>query len=330
MNLSQHFAEFLENRPGQSTHSRRNYQSRLSSFLELHGHKRPSSIKPADINAWLAELGTRNYREATLVGYRQALKALFNYLVREGTLKKSPARFVVTGNMFGADRRAKVPPEAEVEAAAAVARAWLHSDYPGQLRAGLLFLLSLESGPRLGELCNLRLSDVENALRRGPDGRGIYQVQSFGKTKDSTIRFGAETAVGLRRWLKLRPAADGDFCFVTTRPWHRGDDSRPLCRQLNKDAATGDYKKVSAAAGLKKPILSHALRHRLGDKITRQFSPKIAAQALNHKDADTAAVAIAFYHHVDEDDVSAAITAVSPLAVDAAELREMEKLFGLR
>lgn len=291
VNLSQYFKIFLDDRPGQSSCSRRNYSSRLRGFLEYHGHKRPSAIKPADINAWLAELNGRSYREATLVGYRQAIKALFNYLVREGVLERSPARHVATGNMLNGDRRTKLPPEADVQAAAAVARAWLHSDNLGQLRAGLLFLLSLESGPRLGELRNLRLADVEASLRRGSDRHGIYTVQSFGKTKHVVIRFGEETAGGLRRWLIVRPRTTADYCFITTRPWASSADPRLRLRQLTKDAATGDYKKVSAAAGLPKPILSHALRHRLGDKITRQFSPKVAAKTLNHKDAHTAAVA---------------------------------------
>ena len=38
--------------------------------------------------------------------------------------------------------------------------------------------------------------------------------------------------------------------------------------------------------------------------------PKVAAMLLNHRDAATAATAIAFYHHPDEMDVSRAVMAL--------------------
>jgi hypothetical protein len=65
--------------------------------------------------------------------------------------------------------------------------------------------------------------------------------------------------------------------------------------------------RLAKEAGVPRPIYTHALRHRIGDLTTQRHGPKVAALLLNHRDANTAATAIAFYHHPDELDVSRAV-----------------------
>src|SRR5262245_10379800 len=96
--LNETFAVFLENLQGQSACNRRNYTQRLSSFLALHGETRLGQITATDVNKWLTALEERGYQEATIAGYRQAIKSFFNFCVREGAIKVSPARHIATGS----------------------------------------------------------------------------------------------------------------------------------------------------------------------------------------------------------------------------------------
>lgn len=328
MNLNQCFQDFLENLTGRSKMTRRNYRSRLRLFLQEHGEKSPQDITQADVNRWHDVIESRGYREATKAGYRQALKAFFNYCRRAGLIDVSPARHIKVGSWIS--KRPKLPPEADVQRAAAVARTWLQSNDPVQIRDGLIFLLSMGSGPRIGEIRELRKSEVEDALRRGPDAHGIYRATSYGKTKEVVIRFGQTVADGFRRWLAVRAQeARVDCCFVGTKPTKAKGDPEYRYRPLNRAAATKSYKRVAKAAGIEKPILSHALRHRLGHRTTKEHGPKVAAMILNHKDSHTAATAIAFYHHPDEDDVARAVSDADP-GYSSREVEEMARLFGLK
>lgn len=330
--LEDRFQDFLETCRGQSDFNRRNYTRRLKSFLEEHGGKPPADVTPADVNAWHRDLQARDLAPATLAGYRQALKALFNYCVTVGDIDRSPAAHLAIGS-FATSRDDLVPPEDDVQAVTNLAFEWLRSEKPSHVRDGLIWLLSLQSGPRLGEILNLRLADVRAALRAGPDSLGVYRVQSTGKTIKTgrvRIRFAGEVVDGFKKWLALRPDTTAPQCFVTTQPAGRRPAGASPYRALTRSAATHIYQRICEAAGVQPPILSHALRHRLGDQTTRQYGPKVAAILLNHKDWQNATTAIAFYHHPDEGDASRAVLSGGIRAdLEPVELRDMRRLFGL-
>ena len=324
--LQDRFREFLEICKGQSDSSRNNYTRRLRGFLENHGAKTAAAITAADVNAWHRALQQRNLAPATLAGYRQALKALLNYCVQKGDMTLSPAEHLVIGT-FASSRVEKLPVEEHVRVVTDLARVWVGSGRPRQVRDGLIWLLSLQSGPRLGEIRNLRLADVIAALHRhGPDPHGVYRVPTTGKTGRVYIRFAGEVEEAFQLWLSVRPAAETPHCFITTRTESGGDGEY---RALTRSAATRVYQRICGEAGVNPPILSHALRHRMGDQTTRQFGPKVAAILLNHRDWQQSTTAIAFYHHPDESDASRAVMlSVTPTVADP-ELSEMRRLFGL-
>ena len=133
-------------------------------------------------------------------------------------------------------------------------------------------------------------------------------------------------ADGFKRWLAVRPPARIDRCFVTIKRSKTDDDPVSRYRALGKSGATEIYRRVCRHAGIERPFLSHALRHRVGDKITKEHGPKVAAMMLNHKDWQTSRTAIAFYHHPDEEDVSRAAAALTQ-PPEAHEVDEMAKFF---
>lgn len=318
MLLDDRFAEFLETCQGQSESSRRNYTQRLRSFLEDHGRKPAAAVTPADVNAWQRHLKARNLAPATLSGYRQALKALLNYCVEVGDIARSPAAHLTIGS-FASSRADKLPVEEDVQRVTDLALRWVATTTPQRIRDGLIWLLSFHSGPRLGEIRNLLLSDVSQALKAGPDEYGVFRVPSTGKTGHVHIRFAGHVADAFAAWLDARPPSPARECFVTTRPPYR---------PLTRSAATHIYESICDAAGVKPAILSHALRHRLGDQTSRQFGPKVAAILLNHRDWQNPTTAIAFYHHPDEADASRAIVGSRPHD-HGEEIALMRRLFGL-
>ena len=85
MTLQLIFAEFLNEIPGQSEANRYNYTRRLASFLELNAKKTLAQITRADVNYFVAQLSTKGYAEATMSGYRQAIKSFFNFCVKGGS-----------------------------------------------------------------------------------------------------------------------------------------------------------------------------------------------------------------------------------------------------
>lgn len=298
-----------------SLHNRRNYETRLRRLLELFGGMPVTTIERRHIDEWIAEIAARGLRPATLSGYRRAIKTLFNYAVNEELIERSPARHLRAGSSIS--DRSKRPPQQAIDAATATAISWLQSDRPRELRDGLAFMMSRSCGPRRGELLALPCRDVAASLERGPDEYGIYRVGSSGKTGETVILFGGLIADAIHRWLPARPPSPSDALFVSTR--------RPY-RRLSWRGMDQGYERVSEAAGLSRPIRSHALRHYVGDETTRRYGAKVASMLLNHSDPGTAATAIAYYHHPDRDDVS---MAVAGLMVDNAELAEMRRLFGL-
>lgn len=328
MLLEDRFGEFLENCRGQSEHSRRNYQQRLKRFLQIHGAKPAIGIKPADVNAWHRELQSRRLAPATLAGYRQALKAFFNYCVEEGDILKSPAAHLTIGS-FATSRIDKLPFEPDVQKVTDLAHVWLSSKDSRKVRDALIWLLSHQSGPRLGEIRNLRLTDVTNALRTGPDTYGVYRVPTTGKTGRVHIRFTANLTDPIERWIAFRPRTPTPELFTTIRATRPTADGKLAIRALTRSAANQIYVSICSAAEVSPPIFSHALRHRLGHITTQQFGPKVAAILLNHRNWQQPSTAIAFYHHPDEADASRAIVSRTDRGGEETELSNMRRLFGV-
>jgi len=329
--LAELFDDFLSDLSGQSAASQRNYRHRLAVFLESYGDMTPGEVQRRHVNEWHAALVARKLAGPTLAGYRQAVRAYFNWLVAEGYLARNPTAHLRIGSYIPS--RPKLPAESDVECITNMVNGWLearrsarlalsqapatgrHSAAlhqlaypdPACVRDAAIWLVARGCGPRSGELCNWRLSDLRRALDRGPDAAGVYVSASRGKTGATLIRFDARTAEALRNWLAARPAAECDYVFVTTRHYRTRDGRyRPLTR-----AALGHvFESLAHEAGASSIVRSHALRHRVGHLVTKQHGPKVAALLLNHKDADTAATAIAFYHHPDEADISRAVASL--------------------
>jgi site-specific recombinase XerD len=119
------------------------------------------------------------------------------------------------------------------------------------LKARVMLTLAYGCGLRAGEVVRLTAGDIDS------EQMIIRVVQSKGR-KDRHVMLPAEVLDLLRQWWKVRPK-EGDASVSPAKRWlfpGRGE-YRPLTtRQFNRL-----LKEAAKAAGLRKPISLHTLRH---------------------------------------------------------------------
>ena len=119
------------------------------------------------------------------------------------------------------------------------------------LKARAMLSLAYGCGLRSSEVVRLRVGDIDR------EQKIIRIVQSKGR-KDRYVMLPAEVLVLLRQWWKVRPSAD-DAGIVSEHRWlfPGRSDHRPLTtRQFGRL-----FKETAKAAGLRKTVSLHSLRH---------------------------------------------------------------------
>jgi integrase len=298
--MEQTLERFVDNLRGQSRSNRYNYRHRVGSLLAMVDTPL-AEIAAQDVNRWLRGLeATRS--PVTVAGHRQAVKTFFNWCVEEGLIERSPAAHLRVGRV--APDVVAIPDERDVAAVTAVAHRWSRSAEFVERRAAFVWLYCLESGCRRGGLLALRRHQFR-APREIVRGSGVYTFDSREKTGRVVHQVTTLSIEAARRMLSLRPASESGALLV---------GSRSPFRALSASGVAKDFINICAEAEVR-AILSHALRHRIGDVLTREYSPKIAAKKLNHRGIETTML---WYHRADESDVAVATAAM------AARVGEMD------
>lgn len=279
--------QFIDELAGQSETNRRNYRHRVSSLLR-HARRPLDEIGTAEVNRWLREMENDGYSPVTVAGYRQATKAFFGWCVEQGVLACSPANHLRIRRVV--PDVVHIPDEGDVRAVTAVALRWSHEDDYCRRRAAFVWLYCLESGCRRGGLLALRVAQIADA---SPLANGVFAISSREKGQAVIHQFTAVAMDAGRRMLELRPKARNKMLLVGVRAPYR---------PLSESGISRDFISICAEARVR-TIRSHALRHRLGDKLTREYSPKLASKKLNHADIQTT---LLWYHRADMDDVAEA------------------------
>jgi integrase len=130
------------------------------------------------------------------------------------------------------------------------------------LKARAMLTLAYGCGLRAGEVVRLRAGNIDS------EQMIIRIVQSKGG-KDRHVMLPAEILELLRQWWKARPTASAD---ASVAPEHRllfpgRRDHRPLTtRQFGRL-----FKEAAKAAGLRKPVSLHSLRHYAESRIMQSY-----------------------------------------------------------
>jgi integrase/recombinase XerC len=252
--LIHRFLEHLGEERGVSRHTLRAYEGDLLRFLDFLARdflaKDPAAVGPEEVDA----LAVRSFLAAETrrgLGRRSqgralaAIRSLFRFACREGTLAANPARAVRTPKHPRHLPRHLRPGEVErlIEAPA--------GEGPLALRDRALVELLYAAGLRVGELVALDWPDIDLAAR-------VLRVVGKGG-KERMVPFGRPAADALRAWLAVweqvrtaeEPApGDGEPVFLNRRGGRLGDRS---VRTL--------VDRWTASAGIAAGVHPHTLRH---------------------------------------------------------------------
>ncbi len=216
----------------------------LKMFLHFHSQEglacSPADCSPEHVQSYLWWVRQRGVRPATMDAHYRILRALFNWMVREGLRSDNPVLKVPRPQVD-----APMPRTVTEEHLVAVLRALKGEDF-ATLRNRALFLLAFDSGARVSELLNLRVGDIDflqrTAIVRGKGGR------------ERLIFFGAATAQALVRYLTKRTLLFGEltpesYLFISV------DGGK-----MTRNAVLRCWRRAQRRAGVKM-LPFHGLRH---------------------------------------------------------------------
>ncbi|MBX9600721.1 MAG: tyrosine recombinase XerC [Bryobacteraceae bacterium] len=190
-------------RQNASDHTLRNYRSDLEQFLSYFSPEGSSCPHPAAIDAlmireWLGSLYDRNLTAVSIRRKLAAVRSLYAFLLREGTVRLNPARLV---------RTPKAPKTLPQVLNAEQTNDWIDriatagTERPHPARDRALFELLYGCGLRVSEAVGLDLADFDFEEQ-------WIRVRGKGK-KERQVPYGRKAADALRAYLEKREAKDG-------------------------------------------------------------------------------------------------------------------------
>jgi integrase/recombinase XerC len=196
--LIDRYLEHLEDERLLSVHTLRAYGSDLERFLEFLGRDflntecrriRPQDADSLAVRSFIAALARQGVGKRSQARSLSALRGLFRFACREGTLESNPATSVRSPKQPSRLPRHLRPGEIETLLDAA------RGDEPLRRRDLALLELLYASGLRVGELVGLDWGDLDL------DARTVRVLGKGGKER--MVPFGKPAALALRRWLAV-------------------------------------------------------------------------------------------------------------------------------
>ena len=228
-----------------SPHTLRNYEADYAQFVEYFtppgaDAPSPSAISPLLLREWMGDLFARGLSVITIRRKLAAVRSLFRFLAKEGSLPTNPARLVKTPK---APKRVPAVPSAEQTNALIdeIGQDKLERPYPE--RDMLIFEFLYGCGLRISELVGLNLLDIDRTER-------WLRVRGKGR-KERQVPFGAKAAQALDRYLPKREAKPGEQGLFVNR----------FGTRLTDRGARGIVKMYASLVAGDSSIHPHTLRH---------------------------------------------------------------------
>jgi site-specific recombinase XerD len=150
----------------------------------------------------------------------------------------------------------------------------------GNLKVHVLLALGYGAGLRASEVVRLRAGDIDSA-------QSIIRIVQAKGRKDRHVMLSPEVLALLRQWWKVRPTRHDAGVPVEQRRLFPGRTlGRPMTtRQLNRL-----FHETADAAGIKKPVTLHSLRHSFATHLLERGTDiRIIQALLGHDKLDTTA-----------------------------------------
>jgi site-specific recombinase XerD len=265
------FAEAIErfirvqagcNRSSQTIRAYRSDLNQLASWLHADNPylTDPVDVTTDDVNDFLAELSERGLSGVSRARKLAAIREFYRWLTNSGAIERSPVDSIDTPRCERKTRTYLTPEEYNRILAAAGANP----------RDFCILTLFIQTGIRISELCELRLSDIdlESATLSVRLGKGMAA---------RTIELEKKGIRATRSWLRVRPSTHYDHLFLNR-------DEEPLKEWGVRDL----LHKYCEQAGISKRISPHSLRHTFASyKAEAGVSPFQLQQWLGNSSLDT-------------------------------------------
>jgi integrase/recombinase XerC len=242
----------------------RAYRTDVGQFLTwLHATniaaRTPADVVKADVGEYLTHLGRTGITGLSRARTLSAIRQYFAFLVDQDAIAKSPAAGVETPRKEKHTRTWLRP--AEYRAMLSLAG--------GSPRDYAILQVFLQTGVRVSELCDLRLTDVDLANR-------MLTVRGKGQV-ERTIELERKGIQAIKSWLAVRPSVADDHLFLNYRGAPIGE------RGVRKLVV-----KYRRAAGITRKATPHSFRHTFGTlKAEQGVSPYRLQEWLGHAKLDT-------------------------------------------
>ena len=235
--LARQIARYLADlaRAGSSAHTVRAYEADLRQFLEYLSPPDLAPPEPRDIDLlllreWLGGLYRDRLEAVTIRRKLAAIRGLFRFMLREGTVRINVARLV---------RTPKAPKKLPAVMTAEQANTLIDGvaadklDRPFPVRDRAIFELLYGCGVRVSELAGLNLQDIDRS-------QGWIRVRGKGK-KERQVPLPGQAGRALERYLGERPVVREERAvFLNHRGKRLTERGISLIVKLYATLLTGD------------------------------------------------------------------------------------------
>lgn len=241
--IGQYLAELA--RESASVHTLRAYRVDLCQFLSYfarNGLTPPALVKfdQLSLREWMADLYGQDLSKPTIRRKLAAVRAFFEYCLRQGAIRLNRAKLLTTPKM--PQKLPAVPTEAQ-------ANGLIDQILAGKLERPMaerdlaLFELLYGCGMRISELVGLNVEDFDLS-------EGWVRIRGKGK-KERQVPVPSFAMAAVRRWLEARRPEDGELAVFLN--WRGG--------RLTDRGARGIVKMYSIALAGDSALHPHSLRH---------------------------------------------------------------------
>lgn len=264
------YISYLHNVKHTSANTEMSYQRdllKVCHFLETKGILGMTQVSEEDLAAYIKSLEDQGLKAATISRNIASIKALFQYLVKEGKVSND-----VSVNLKAPKIEKKVPEILTMDEVVALLNQ-ANGDSPKEIRDKAMLELLYATGIRVTELITLKVNDVNLSM-------------SFILCKDAhkerIIPFGSQAKAALTRYLdgtreRMLEDQSSDVLFANC-------SGKPMSRQ-------GFWKLIkyyAKKAGIESDITPHTLRHSFAAHLVENGADLRSVQEmLGHSDIST-------------------------------------------
>ncbi len=229
----------------------------LVAFLEDLKKNHVHEVSTEDIQAFLAKLGSEGYTPKSVSRKINSTRTFYRFLKVNEYVTDDPSLLVSHPKYQLAPPRILTPTEYRA----------LRDAARNDARMFAVIELLLQTGIRIGELANLRLSDI---------GKDNLHIAPFEKHEERQVPLNKRAQEALNRYLGIRPKVTDDHIFVTK-------SGKPfLIRNIR--TAVERYFRLAEIKGAKVNDLRHTF---VAHHLKHGVSLVVLSKALGHKRLST-------------------------------------------